>query len=191
MITRDLLVDFGALLEERNLSIEVTAAGGAALHLLEITTRNTVDLDVVDPQSIPTPVLLAAMDFAHDKSRGLDVGWLNSAASIFTNKLPKGWQDRATIALETPGLCVRTLAREDLLKLKTYALCQRGQDLQDCVALRPSPEELEETLSWLKGLQRGQGWAQDLAVGMKLLARELAKSEKVRERDEDLEPEQD
>jgi N-acetylglucosamine-6-phosphate deacetylase len=42
-----------------------------------------------------------------------------------------------------------TLGRADLLKTKLFALCDRGTDLSDCVALAPTAAELDEAVLWL------------------------------------------
>ena len=190
MVTKELLIEFGTFLRERNLSADMTVAGGTALNLLKISNRDTRDVDVVEPDRLPPLIQIAALDFAQDPSRGLDASWLNTAARIYADPLPKGWADRATVALETPGLIVRALDRGDLLKLKTYALCKRGKDLSDCVALQPTPEELEDTRNWLTNLKRDKDWPRDLSVGWKLLTRELEKSRQV-ERNDDFEPDMD
>ncbi|CAN5912349.1 hypothetical protein BH11MYX2_BH11MYX2_01270 [soil metagenome] len=45
---------------------------------------------------------------------------------------------------------LRTLGRPDLIKSKLFALCDRGTDWSDCIALAPSREELTEALPWLE-----------------------------------------
>jgi hypothetical protein len=42
-----------------------------------------------------------------------------------------------------------TLGRADLLKTKLFALCDRGTDLPDCVAMAPTATELAESLPWV------------------------------------------
>ena len=42
------------------------------------------------------------------------------------------------------ALALTTLGRADLLKTKLFALCDRGTDLADCIAMAPSAAELEE-----------------------------------------------
>lgn len=190
MVTKELLIEFGLFLHKRNLFADFTVAGGAALNLLEISDRDTRDVDVVEPERLPHNIQIAALEFAADPKRGLDAGWLNTAARVYADPLPKGWVDRATLALETPGLIIRILGRDDLLKLKTYALCKRGRDLCDCVALDPTPAELENTRIWLAGLKRGEDWPRDLSLGWKLLNKELKKVRQLGH-DGDFEPEMD
>lgn len=173
MVTKQLLVEFGQLLESRHLAVEVTIAGGSALNLLAITDRLTRDVDVVDPAKIPVEIQIAAADFAAEPRRGLDVGWFNAAARVYADPLPAGWEDRAKVALTIPGLTVRTLHRDDLIKLKIYALCVRGKDLQDCLALNPNLQELRATRVWLEKLKRGTDWTKDVEIGFGSLEREL------------------
>jgi hypothetical protein len=185
MITKKLLEEFGEFLTNRGISLDVTVTGGAALSLLEITNRATRDVDVLEPEKLSVEIQLAAVDFANQQGRGLDIGWLNTAARIYADSLPSGWLDRARITLETPGLTVRTLAREDLLKLKVRALCDRGKDLEDCVALDPSRAELASVEAWLKKLKKEPDWAKDIQVGLSRLLQHII----LREREKDCEPE--
>lgn len=41
---------------------------------------------------------------------------------------------------------------------KLFALCDRGIDLQDCIALGPTPEELDAILPWLTRQDLHPGW---------------------------------
>ena len=41
-------------------------------------------------------------------------------------------------------------AGSDLLKSKLFALCDRGTDLADCIALAPTAIELAECMPWLE-----------------------------------------
>ena len=53
---------------------------------------------------------------------------------------------------------LHTLGRVDLLMSKVFALCDRGLDLPDCVALAPTAEELEEVSTWLVRQDLHPGW---------------------------------
>ena len=63
--------------------------------------------------------------------------------------LPDGWRLRVRVAFTGASLTLTTLGRADLLKTKLFALCDRGTDLADCIALAPTVEELEEAEPWL------------------------------------------
>lgn len=65
------------------------------------------------------------------------------------NVLPEGWRLRVRPAFAGEALTLTTLGRADLLKTKLFALCDRGTDLADCIALAPTMQELEEAEPWL------------------------------------------
>jgi hypothetical protein len=48
------------------------------------------------------------------------------------------------------AITLRCLGREDLLRSKLSALCDRGIDLGDCVALAPTAGELRTIAPWLE-----------------------------------------
>jgi hypothetical protein len=61
-------------------------------------------------------------------------------------------------AFQGRAVVLRTLSRGDLLKTKLFALCDRGFDLQDCVAMQPSAEELANALPWLEQQDLNPDW---------------------------------
>lgn len=124
--------------------------GGAALILLNVTSRATRDVDCLDP-AIPIAVKKASVEFARLFIRqfGLGEDWLNNGPESLKLELPEGWQDRAVPLYTGQALSLLTLGRMDLLSSKLYAYCDRQQDLADCLALRPQPHELEQCLPWL------------------------------------------
>lgn len=68
---------------------------------------------------------------------------------------------------------LHTLAREDLLKTKLFALCDRGLDFQDCVALRPAAAELADALPWLEQQDVNPGWPAHVRATLANLGRRL------------------
>lgn len=173
METRKTLEGFARFLEKKNMSYEIIVAGGAALHLLNITNRLTSDVDIVSPSKIPQDLLLAAMEFAEQSDNTLDIAWLNSAASIYTSRLEPNWETRASTSIDLPGLRVKVLARPDLLKMKLGAMCDRGRDLQDCVALKPSKSELLEAEAWLLSVSKDPTWPKKVKLGFERLEAKL------------------
>lgn len=142
---------FDRYLEERGLSLDAVVIGGVAMALLGVVSRQTRDCDVLDPQ-IPPAVVEAAKDFAvaaRKRGETLDDDWLNNGPSSLADVLPEGWRDRVQTVFEGAAVTLHSLGRMDLLRSKLFALCDRGLDLPDCVALAPTPEELEEILPWL------------------------------------------
>jgi hypothetical protein len=142
---------FDAWLAARALRFEATVVGGSALALLGVTDRQTRDFDILHPE-LPDEIAAAAREFAaHLRGDGdaLADDWLNNGPIKLADILPEGWRLRVRVAFEGDALYLTTLGRADLLKTKLFALCDRGTDLADCVALSPTAEELEEAQPWL------------------------------------------
>jgi hypothetical protein len=70
-------------------------------------------------------------------------------------------------------LVLRSLHRADLLKSKLFALCDRGLDLPDCLALAPTPAELAETVAWLEPQDLNPHWPAHVRSTLGDLARRL------------------
>jgi hypothetical protein len=87
--------------------------------------------------------------------------------------LPVGWRERVQRIFEGRALVLSTLGRPDLLKSKLFALCDRGTDLPDCVALAPTAEELEECVPWLELQDGNDEWPAHVRATLADLARRL------------------
>ena len=68
-------------------------------------------------------------------------------------------------------MTLSTLGRVDLLGFQLYALCDRGTDLPDCVALVPSDEELAEIEPWLSEQDGNPGWPDQVRATLEDLQR--------------------
>lgn len=105
---------------------------------------------------------MAAREFAAHL-RGEDVelsdDWLNNGPMQLAEILPDGWRQRVQVAFEGEALTLTTLGRADLLKTKLFALCDRGTDLADCIALAPTAEELDDALPWLEEQDAHPQWS--------------------------------
>ena len=148
---------FDVFLARRGLSLDAVIVGGTALGLLGVITR---DCDVLQPR-LPEPVIQAARDFAAEARRSgemLGDEWLNDGPSSLADDLPRGWQDRVQIAYEGEAVTLHTLGRLDLLRSKMFALCDRAIDLPDCIALRPTEDELVRVLPWLEARDANPDW---------------------------------
>lgn len=166
---------FDAFLIERRLSLEAVVIGGTALGLLGVATRHTKDCDILHPD-LPAEVRAAAAAFAVEvRATGepLADDWLNNGPFSLIDDLPGGWMERLVLVFEGQALVLRTLGRPDLLKSKVFALCDRGIDLQDCVALSPSRAELSELLPWLESRDTNPGWPEHVRGVIADLARRL------------------
>ena len=176
MRPREMLAKFDEYLSIKGLHFDAVVIGGAALALLGVITRETQDCDVLDP-SIPQDIADAARDFSHAVSKkggDLKEDWLNNGPESLKRELPKDWKLRLKELYSGKALNLQTLGRADLLKTKLFAFCDRGQDLADCVALKPSQEELREALAWLQAQDANPGWSTHVESQMKKLSKRLA-----------------
>ncbi len=160
MLPRETITRFDTFLYKQRLRLEAVVVGGAALSLLGVIDRQTRDVDVLHP-GIPKQVKSAATVFAQwERTVGnhLADNWLNNGPSQLKDILPLGWELRLRPVFAGVALMLRTLGRSDLLKTKLFALCDRGIDLQDCIALHPSQEELADARAWLLLQDANPGW---------------------------------
>jgi hypothetical protein len=173
MDARLMIPAFDAYLASRGLGLQATVIGGAALQLLGIIERPTKDCEVLVPE-LSTEILAAADDFAVSASGGqLAPGWLNNGPASLVRSLPAAWSTRLQSLYVGAALELRTLAREDLLRSKLFALIDRNIDLLDCVALRPTRTELQALLPWLCDQDANADWPRYVRVVLDQLAQEL------------------
>jgi len=151
MLPRPTIEAFDAWLVAHALRLDAVVVGGSALALLGVTERQTRDCDILHPV-LSAEVLVAAHEFATSmRQQGVELAddWLNNGPMQLADVLPAGWRLRLRVAFEGRALTLTTLGRSDLLKTKLFALCDRGTDLADCVALAPTQEELDDAEPWL------------------------------------------
>lgn len=111
---RRLLAELGEELEAHGVQAEMFVVGGAALALAYNQRRMTADVDAVFE---PKTVVYAAAARIAERHEDVPPDWLNDGVKGF---LP-GPDRNAIVALETPGLVVRTASPEYLLALKVQA----------------------------------------------------------------------
>jgi hypothetical protein len=87
--------------------------------------------------------------------------------------LPPGWLERTRPAFEGAAIVLLTLGREDFLRTKVFALCDRGLDIVDCVALAPTAAELEAIRPWLELQDGNPGWPAHVGETLADLGRRL------------------
>jgi Nucleotidyltransferase of unknown function (DUF6036) len=149
--------------------------GGAALHLLGVITRKTKDCDVLDPL-LPASIVKAARVFAAElRSAGeaLTDDWLNNGPRSLVDALPVEWRSRLQRVFQATAMELQCLGRQDLLASKLFALCDRGIDLGDCVALAPNPEELSSIRPWLEFQDANPEWPEPVRATLADLGRRL------------------
>jgi hypothetical protein len=160
MRPRETLEAFDRYLADRALRLDAIVIGGAALNLLGIISRATKDCDILDPP-LPSLIAKAARGFAAEvRTRGavLQDDWLNNGPASLISVLPPGWRDRLQRVFSGSAIELRCLGRDDLLRSKLFALCDRGFDLGDCLALAPATEELHAILPWLEQQDGNPDW---------------------------------
>lgn len=175
MLPRPTIEAFDRHLADLGLRLEAVVIGGSALALLGVIARPTRDFDIVAPV-LPPEIAEAAQAFARAQreiGNELMDDWLNNGPKQVGDVLPKGWQLRTRRVFEGRALLLKTLGRADLLKTKLFALCDRGTDLPDCVALAPTGDELADAASWLAEQDAHPEWPSHVTATIADLARRL------------------
>jgi hypothetical protein len=173
--THDIIAWFDRYLEARGLHFDAVVIGGAALNLLGVVSRLTKDCDILFPE-IPKDIAKASQAFAGEvRGNGGDLAdeWLNNGPASLQTQLLPGWDNRLQTAYSGRAIHLRTLAREDLLCAKLFALCDRGIDLLDCVALAPDQAELDKIIPWLEQQDANPQWPAHVRITIANLARRL------------------
>lgn len=171
MIHRDLIERFDAHLFARELRFDCVVIGGGALVLAGVISRPTKDLDCLDPE-IPEEILAAAREFARGVPE-LWERWFNNGPRSLIRDLPAGWDQQLQLLFEGRSLVLRTLGRLDLLRSKLFAYCDRQQDIDDCLALAPTEDELRTCLPWLEERDANPMWPEHVRTSLKALGKEL------------------
>ena len=156
---------FDEFLSERKLSFEAVVIGGAALSLLGIVSRTTRDCDILDPL-LPVEIKVASQEFALAIRQSGDVlqdNWLNHEPSSLSSLLPPEWRHEVRTVFEGKAIILYSLGRLDLLRTKLCALCDRGTDLNDCIALKPTIQEIEAVLPWVQQQDTNPDWPNHVA----------------------------
>lgn len=175
MVPRETMKAFDAWLSERPLSFEAVIVGGSALALLGVIDRQTRDLDVLFPP-LTKAVQEAAREFAaHVRRDGIQLAddWLNNGPMDLGSTLPAGWLERVQSLYSGIALKLSTLGREDLLKSKLFALCDRGTDLGDCLARAPTRGEIDGAETWLVQQDADPMWPEHVRETLVDLSRRL------------------
>jgi hypothetical protein len=142
--------------EKRDLII----CGGAALILLRVSARATMDIDVLSPQ-IDKALALASEKVA--VQLGLQDSWLNNGPSDLVKYLEKGWEGRCSLLFNGGSLKVFALSRLDLIRTKFWAACDRVEDIPDIISLQPTTEELDDAVAWTIKLDASEMWPRIVA----------------------------
>jgi hypothetical protein len=175
MKPREVLQAFDHYLGERNLRLDGVVIGGTALNLLGVVARPTKDCDILYPP-LPDAVVNAASAFARELSRNGQIladDWLNNGPAQLADQLPAQWQERLRSVFVGSHIHLHCLGRDDLLRAKIFALCDRGIDLGDCIALAPTAKELTAIMPWLEYQDLNPGWPVHVRATVADLGRRL------------------
>ena len=171
MKPNEIIRQFDAYLAAKGLSFEAVVIGGAALNLLGTINRETVNCDVLDP-TITAAIAQAAQDFC-TRTSGHAADWLNVGPESLKRDLPSGWRKRLQPLFAGKALTLDTLGRRDLLKTKLCAYCDRGTDLSDCIVLKPTQAELDESIEWVQAQDANPLWPAHVRFQFEFLAQRL------------------
>lgn len=128
-------------LAKMNLKAELTICGGAALIMMGVVSRETVDVDVIADQ-IPDAVLTAAKLVA--KKLKCREDWLNNRVSPLIQRLPVDWERHLITLFTGRAVTVRSISRQDLINGKLHAAIDRkASDYSDLIELKPTVAEIE------------------------------------------------
>jgi hypothetical protein len=152
----------GERLRYANQPCAIVVLGGAAMNLLGVLDRPTIDVDVIaradesgaihPPDPLPDALQRAIVAVARDQ--GLLEHWMNTTvADQWRLGLPHGMADG--IEWRTYGaLRVGIVGRRHLICFKLYASAdQTGPDnvhVRDLLALHPDEEELQWAAEWVR-----------------------------------------
>jgi hypothetical protein len=175
MLPRRTIEAFDQHLAALGLRLDAIVIGGSALALLEVITRETRDFDILAPALDPAVADAARAFAAMQRSLGVPLmdDWLNNGPMQLGDVLPAGWRLRVRVAYEGSAVRLDTLGRTDLLCTKLFALCDRGTDLGDCLALAPNAEEIAEATPWVAYQDANPDWPAHVAATLADLQRRL------------------
>ena len=172
MFEESLLDELDQQLVAQGVTFQAVVIGAGALRLLGHITRRTRDLDVLDPE-LPKHVVAAVLKVSQ-RHKSVDGDWLNAGPRSLVDVLPSGWRSRCRPLYAKEALELLTLGRGDLLCTKLFAMCDRsGFDREDCLAMRPTPKELEDAYPWVAAQDAHPDWPRHVRQQLDLLIQRL------------------
>lgn len=171
---REAIKRFDLYLIEIGLNFEAIIIGGAALNIMDVISRQTKDVDFLDPD-IPEEIKKASENFAiKNPDLKLDPkNWMNNGPKALTRDLPKEWRNDLQKIFEGRALRLWTLGRLNLLRTKLYAYADREIDYNDCMALNPTNEELDLCIEWVLAGDLSELWPERVEYIFKKLKKDL------------------
>ncbi len=177
--THELLLALGEHLERLDAATELVVIGGAALLAVGLTTRATLDIDVVafrsggslvDPRPLPEALVAARDNVARDFH--LPAGWLNAGpANLLDFGLPAGFVERLERRDYGQALVVHFASRFDQIHFKLYAMADQtaAKHETDLAALEPTPDELVAAARWTRTHDPSEGFLEQLVATLSYL----------------------
>lgn len=172
---KEVLKEFDKYLAKNKKSFKATVIGGAALIVMDVITRKTKDIDLIDPE-IPQDIKDLSVNFSKDFPEFfLDFNWFNNGPISIVNDLPVGWRNRTQQIFSGESIQLLTLGRLDLLKTKLFAYCDRESDFEDCLKLKPTVSELDLCFEWVSQRDANEMWSDHVKENFEVLRDELRK----------------
>lgn len=143
--------------------LTVLCCGAAALCVVDVLSRSTLDVDAVGAVSLGDQLVpieafstdIATAITATAQKLGLNGDWFNlEASAILDRGLPESAVARSANHARVFGPCltVRFMDRLDLIALKMFAALDPAKGrrhVEDLVAINPSREEIRHGLRWM------------------------------------------
>lgn len=128
-------------LTNKKVKAELIICGGAALILMGIVSRETIDVDVI-AKTIPDVVLDAAIIVAKKLKYRED--WLNNRVNPIIERLPKDWEKHLVTLFTGKSVTIKSISRQDLISAKLHAAVDRkAADYSDLIDLKPTAAEID------------------------------------------------
>jgi len=171
---KEVISAFDAYLAKKSLQFHAVVIGGGALIVMDIIDRKTKDIDCLDPD-IPPEIKNASQDFAKEHPEFfLDINWLNNGPETLKRDLPPNWHLRLQNLFQGRAMNLTCLGRDDLIKSKLFAYCDRtSPDFDDLLKMKPTREELSGSIDWVKLRDSNPLWPKHVDRAFAVLRRAL------------------
>ena len=140
-------------LEKRDFTFELVTCGGALMILAGYSNRATGDMDVLAPE-FSKEFLECTNEVA--KELGYRDKWINDSVKVYIRDFPSGWEKRVEDLRNFSHLKLKGISRQDLISNKLKAYVDRGFDADDLNDLKPTREEFNTSLEFVKSFELSQ-----------------------------------
>ena len=98
------------------------------------------------------------------------------------SELLDGWRERIELLFQGKALNIQVLGRIDLVATKIYAFCNREDDFQDVLKLKPTVQELERIYPWVLERDASSFWPERVDSCFARLRRSLCRLHRLKSR---------